>query len=137
MAQASGNDHGHGGHGHGDHGHGDHAHDHDHDDHHEEAPPPEPETPAWLTLLGAVLFVGAGVVFLLMNSDSAPRVEGAEGEKPAKQAAAEPARLAPQAGAAPRGAQAVAAPAAPAVSGAPARVLNNLPAIQKLLDGKR
>lgn len=62
------------------------AHDgHDDHDHHEEPPPPEPETPLWFTLVGAVLFVFAGVVFVLMAGEPAADAKGGEA-KPAASA---------------------------------------------------
>jgi hypothetical protein len=81
------------------------AHDHapadaheaaEHDDHddHAEAPPPEPESPAWLPLLGGALFL-VGLLFFLLTGESEPS------------AAAEPA-----ASAAPAAAPAPAAPSA-------------------------
>ena len=61
------------------HAHDDHdEHDEAHDDHHEEAPPPEPETPFWLTALGAVIFLVGGIAFLVANADP-PKVDGANG----------------------------------------------------------
>ena len=64
----------------------------DHDDH-VEAPPPEPASPGWLPLLGAGLFLG-GLLWFLMSS-SPEHVDGdahAEADAPAaKPAAAEPA----------------------------------------------
>jgi hypothetical protein len=61
--------HGHDDHGHDDHGHDEHDdHDDDHDSHHEE-PLPEPETPLWLTGVGALLFATMGLVFLFMQGD--------------------------------------------------------------------
>jgi hypothetical protein len=51
-----------------DHADDDHAAD-AHDHHDEPAPPPEPETPLWFTLLGIGLFVFAGLAFLLYRGD--------------------------------------------------------------------
>ncbi|HET9957571.1 MAG TPA: hypothetical protein VFQ61_23900 [Polyangiaceae bacterium] len=87
-----GHDHPGAAHAHGAHGHDHAGHDDDHgghDDHHVEPPPPEPESPAWLPLLGGGLFILGLVVYLLMQSNpSAPSPAGATGEKPVAGAAA-------------------------------------------------
>lgn len=82
MAKAKHKKHGKAAHAHAAHGHGDAGHD-DHDDHaHDEPlPPPEPETPLWFTLLGGVLFLVLGLVFLVFNGDDVAKGEGAETTK--------------------------------------------------------
>jgi hypothetical protein len=58
------------------------GHDDAHDDHHEAPPPAEPETPMWLTLLGAALFVSAGLFFVLMTGEVAPGEGAGASAKP-------------------------------------------------------
>lgn len=78
-------DHGHGHADHGDAGHDDHSHGHD-----EPPPPPEPETPLWFSLLGGVLFILLGLVFLVFNGDDAPKADGEAGKGESAEAAKRP-----------------------------------------------
>jgi pyruvate dehydrogenase E2 component (dihydrolipoamide acetyltransferase) len=83
-----------------DHAAGDHEDHDDHDDHDVEAIPPEPESPAWLPLLGAALFLLALLGFLLANTEetepasAAATAEAAAAPAPTPEPAAAPAAAA-------------------------------------------
>lgn len=102
--------------------HHDHdPHDEAHDDHHEPPPPEEPQSPWWLPLLGAALFLSGGIAFLIFNADpdeaSKEEKQGAATARPAVTAAqvnARPAVTAAQVDARPAGL------ARPAISALPA-----------------
>jgi hypothetical protein len=74
-------------------GHGDphdeaHGDEHEHDDDHHAPPPlPEPVTPLWLTLLGIILFLVAGILYVATSSGGKTAAElsgaAAEGAEPA------------------------------------------------------
>lgn len=75
----------------GDHAHDDHAHDFDGEPI-QALPADEPPTPAWLPILGLLLFVTAGVALLITGDKPA---EGAAQAAPSASAAAEAAAPAP------------------------------------------
>ena len=74
------------------HGHADHAHDFDGEPA-TELPPDEPLTPGWVPVLGAVLFLTAGVAFLAMSDK--PAAPGGAAAAPSASAAAANAVKAP------------------------------------------
>ena len=76
-----------GSHGH-DHGHDPVEDDHDDDHHDVEAPPAEPESPAWLPLLGGALFLLALLAFLVTRSPETEETAPAPGASDTAAAAA-------------------------------------------------
>ena len=77
------------------HAHDDHDDEHDDHDHHPVEPPlPEPESPAWLPLLGGALFLAALLLFLVTRANE-PAVAEATAPSATGAAAAEPAPTPP------------------------------------------
>lgn len=110
----------------------------DHDDHAFDGEPTEvlgedePRTPAWMPVLGAVLFVSAAVAFLAMREPAAQ--PGASAEKPAA--------AAPQRPAQPAQAAQAAAPTPPPAQSAAADALRRLTpeqmrGLQKQIEGMK
>jgi ABC-type Zn2+ transport system substrate-binding protein/surface adhesin len=71
------------------HGHDGHEHDehdeHDAHDHHGPPPPAEPDSPAWLPVVGIAFFVALGIWYGLRPSDPPP--DAAAAAAPASEAA--------------------------------------------------
>jgi hypothetical protein len=89
--------------------HEDHDHDHDHDESDHDAPSPdEPQTPAWLTLLGAALFLSGILLFVATQPERKTADELAQ-----EAAQANPTATVAEAEQAPRAAPAGPAPAPP------------------------
>lgn len=53
-----------------------------HAEHVDQLDPDEPNTPGWLTLLGLALFLGCGILFLVLGGDEEPPAPAAAAAEP-------------------------------------------------------